>query len=90
MAAVAGSSPLPQLTLLVRADCHLCEEMHDALAPWAAAEGYAIDEVDVDSDPALEARWGTRVPVLLAGERELCHYRLDRAAVAAFFAGKAG
>ena len=63
--------------------------MRDALAPWVAAEGFALDEIDVDADPALEARWGAYVPVLLAGERELCHYRLDRAAVAAFFSGTA-
>jgi hypothetical protein len=63
--------------------------MRAALAPWVAAQGCALDEIDVDADPALEARWGDYVPVLLAGERELCHYRLDRAALAAFFAGTA-
>lgn len=78
---------LPRLTLLGRAYCHLCDEMREALAPLAAAAGCAVDEVDVDADPALESRWGALVPVLLAGERELCHYRLDRAAVAAYFAG---
>ena len=61
--------------------------MRAALAPWVAAHGCALDEIDVDANPALEARWGAYVPVLLAGELELCHYRLDRAAVAAFFAG---
>lgn len=73
-----------QLTLLVRAYCHLCDEMRAAVAPLAAAAGCPLHEIDVDTDPALEARWGERVPVLLAGERELCHYRLDRAALAAY------
>jgi hypothetical protein len=81
--AATPSRPL-RLTLLVRAYCHLCDEMRAALAPLAAAEGCAVDEIDVDADPALEARWGESVPVLLAGERELCHYRFDRAAFAAF------
>lgn len=63
--------------------------MREALAPVAAAAGCAVDEIDVDADPALEARWGALVPVLLAGERELCHYRLDRAALDAFFAAAA-
>jgi hypothetical protein len=63
--------------------------MRAALAPWVAAEGFALDEIDVDADPALEARWGDYVPVLLAGDHELCHYRLDRAALAAFFAAAA-
>lgn len=75
-----------RLTLLVRAYCHLCDEMREALAPLAAAAGCGVEEIDVDADPALEARWGERVPVLLAAERELCHYRIDRAALAAYFA----
>jgi hypothetical protein len=74
------------LTLLVRAYCHLCDEMRAALAPLAAAAGAIVEEIDIDSDPALEARWGERVPVLLAGERELCHYRLDAAVVTACLA----
>jgi hypothetical protein len=60
--------------------------MRVALAPWAAAEGCEVEEIDVDADPALEARWGNFVPVLLAGERELCHYRFDHAALGAFLA----
>jgi len=63
--------------------------MRAGVAPLAAAAGIGLDEVDVDRDPALEARWGESVPVLLAGERELCRYRLDRAAVAAYLAGTA-
>jgi hypothetical protein len=79
-----GHSPA-RLTLLVRAYCHLCEEMREALAPLVGKR-IAVEEIDVDADPALEARWGDKVPVLLAGERELCHYRLDGAALAAHLA----
>ena len=78
-----GERPAP-LTLIVRAYCHLCDEMRTALLPLASGAGVAVSEIDVDSDPALEARWGDAVPVLLAGQRELCRYRLDRAAVAVF------
>jgi thioredoxin reductase (NADPH) len=66
------------LTLLTRSYCHLCDEMRDALAPLAAAHGVAIVERDVDADPALEARYGDWVPVLLDGDAEVCHYVLDR------------
>jgi hypothetical protein len=76
-----------QLTLLVRAYCHLCDEMLDALAPLAAARKAPVRIVDVDADPALEAAWGDLVPVLFAGDpapgADLCHYRLDAARVAA-------
>ena len=78
------------LILLTRAYCHLCDDMRAALAPLAAAAGVTIEEIDVDGDPTLEARWGEAVPVLLADERELCRYRLDRAALAAHLATAAG
>jgi thioredoxin reductase (NADPH) len=81
-----GAGEQRGLTLLVRAYCHLCDEMREVVAPIAAAAGIALREVDVDGDPALDARWGDRVPVLLGGERELCHYRLDAQALAAFLA----
>jgi len=72
------------LTLLVRAYCHLCDEMRDALRPLAKAAGATITEIDVDTDAAIEARFGDLVPVLLHGSIdgiELCHYRLDTAGV---------
>lgn len=76
-----------QLTLLVRVYCHLCDDMAAALAPIAAAHGAAVSVVDVDLDSALETAYGERVPVLLMGApgigRELCHFRLDAAAVSA-------
>jgi len=44
------------------------------------AFGVAFDEVDVDSDAELRARYGERVPVLAdATGNELCHGRLDPA-----------
>ena len=80
----------PRLTLLVRTGCHLCDEMREALAPLLSGRGATLEVIDVDDDGELEARWGERVPVLLAGGRELCHYRLDRAALAAWLAGASG
>ena len=64
-----------------RAWCHLCEEMQEALNPLQAEIGFHLEYVDVDSDPALEVRFGELVPVLMAGDRELCHYSLDPGAV---------
>ena len=78
-----------RLTLLTRAYCHLCDEMRAEVAPLAAAAAVPLDEIDVDGDPALEARWGDRVPVLLAGERELFCYRVDRAGLARYLSGAA-
>ena len=77
-----------ELTLLVRAYCHLCDDMRTALAEHVP--GLAVLEIDVDADAALEARWGTLVPVLLADGQEVCHYRLDIRALDAVVARSAG
>lgn len=53
-------------------------------------QAFDIDVIDVDADPALEARFNELVPVLYGdpGEPELCHYFLDEAAVRAYIAHK--
>jgi hypothetical protein len=43
--------------------------MAAALAPLAARFGVEVIVVDVDAHPALEARYGERVPVVLLGDR---------------------
>ncbi|KAB2900748.1 MAG: glutaredoxin family protein [Dokdonella sp.] len=50
-----------RLILLQRDDCKLCDE---ALALLAAARAPGFDSLWIDDDPALEQRYGTRVPVL--------------------------
>jgi hypothetical protein len=42
---------------------------------------FELEVIDVDSDCALEARFGEYVPVLAAAGVELCHYHLDVAKV---------
>jgi thioredoxin reductase (NADPH) len=68
-----------ELTLLSRSYCHLCHDMEVALAPLAAEFAVTVKVLDVDADPQLEARYDELVPVLLHGDRELCHYFLDAA-----------
>ncbi|CAH0439286.1 glutaredoxin family protein [Ralstonia pseudosolanacearum] len=86
-----------QLTLYGRAYCHLCDDMKVALEPFRRDFSFVLHEVDVDSDPTLEDRFGELVPVLLTGTpqapreaaRELCHYFLDGPAVQAWLAAQA-
>ena len=76
-----------ELTLISRSYCHLCHDMEVALAPLAAEFGAVVTVVDVDADPALEARYDELVPVLLHGETEFCHYFLDEAKTREYLAG---
>jgi hypothetical protein len=79
-----------RLTLLIRAYCHLCDDMRTALAEHVPDLTVLEIDVDADPDPALEARWGALVPVLLADGQEVCHYRLDTRALDAILARSAG
>ena len=81
-----GEAAPTQLTLYGRSYCHLCDEMLVALGPLRAEFDLAVDVVDVDSDAALEQRFGTLVPVLMHAGIELCHYHLDAPKVRAYLA----
>lgn len=75
---------MPILTLYGRSYCHLCDDMRDALLPVISGFPVELREVDVDSDPELVARFDELVPVLMAGDEELCHYFLNEARVRAY------
>lgn len=60
------------LALVTRRDCHLCDEMKRVLD----AEGARYTTIDVDADPALRARWGDIVPVLLRDGKAVAKVRL--------------
>ena len=74
----------PVLTVYSRAYCHLCDDMIEALRGLRGLVHFEIEIVDVDADPELERRHGEKVPVLMHGGYELCHYRLEPAVVTAY------
>lgn len=68
-----------QLTVYTRRGCHLCSDMMQALERLRPELGFQLLDVDIDSDPGLQSRYDTRVPVLAAGEVEICYYFLEEA-----------
>jgi len=73
-----------QLILYVRRDCHLCAEMHQELLESGSRLQLPVELVDIDSDPELVARYGHKVPVLVGGDEEICHYFLDEPQLAQY------
>jgi len=54
----------------------------DSLRGESGLAYFEVKVIDVDTDQALEEKYGELVPVLLDAEgRELCHYFLDTAKV---------
>jgi glutaredoxin len=66
-----------QLILYVRRDCHLCTDMHRELLALQRQPPISVELVDIDCNADLAARYGHKVPVLVAGGEEICHYFLD-------------
>jgi hypothetical protein len=56
-----------------------------ALRERQARLHFHLQVVDVDSDDNLKSRYGERVPVLVAGGEEICHYYLDHVVLDAYF-----
>lgn len=66
-----------KLTLYSRIGCHLCEDMENLLPSYLEEAGISLNTVYIDNNSELEQEYGTLVPVLKAGEKEICHYFLD-------------
>lgn len=58
-----------QLILYGTYGCHLCEQASALVLPFTG-RGIELKEVDILDDPALEERYGVRIPVLLNPESE--------------------
>jgi glutaredoxin len=67
------------VTMYMREGCHLCEEAKSAMAPVLAALGARLQEVDIDDDPTLRARYTNDVPVIFIGAQFFTHHRVDAA-----------
>ena len=60
----------PRVTLITRANCHLCDVAKEALARVAATTGVTWQEVDVDADPTLLDEYSDLVPVILVDGKD--------------------
>ena len=76
------------VTLVVygREECHLGQDMIASLYGLQGRLQFQIKMVDIDNDTELTARYGVRIPVLMADGEEICHYHLDPIALDAYFA----
>ena len=80
-----GSNLTHHLTVFARAGCHLCDDMVLELQRLKPALGFEYCVRDVDDDPVLVSQYGERVPVLVAGDTELCSYFLDEQGLREYF-----
>jgi glutaredoxin len=69
--------------LYSRPGCHLCDRARDVLE----AAGIAFEEVDITTDPALEAEYGILIPVVEQEGRQLFEAGMDPSELPALLHG---
>jgi glutaredoxin len=69
------------VTLYTRTGCHLCDDARTVLERLRAELPFAIEEVDIEADDALHARYLERIPVVALDGEELFDYFVDEDAL---------
>jgi glutaredoxin len=72
----------PQVQLLTRAGCTICDRLKAQLAELATELDFDLSDVDVDAvsaagDNSLRAEFGDRLPVVLLDGREHSYWEVD-------------
>ena len=72
-----------QLTIYSRPGCHLCDEMKAVVerVVRSAAQPLTIEEIDISTEPALEARYGGEIPVLMIDGKKVAKYSVTEEAL---------
>jgi glutaredoxin len=65
------------VTLYSRPGCHLCEEARAALERAQPRAPFAIDEINIELDDHLHARYLERIPVVAIDGEEWFDYTID-------------
>ena len=71
--------PLANVTLYSKQDCPLCDEARLALERVRGRTDFDLVEIDIGSDPKLEALYRERIPVIAVDGTELFDYHVDEA-----------
>lgn len=78
------------LTIYSRPGCHLCDEMKAVVKIVARSVPLNLEEIDISTDPALEARYGLEIPVLLVEGKKAAKYRIGEGELLKVLVGRSG
>ncbi|MDQ3716512.1 MAG: glutaredoxin family protein [Actinomycetota bacterium] len=65
------------MRLYSRTNCHLCDVARADLERICAELSVRFEEMDVDTDAALRADYGDRVPVIVVDGQEHGYFRVE-------------
>ena len=66
-----------RVTLVTRPGCHLCEVAREVVARVCDDLGETWEELDMDADPTLAARYAEEIPVTLVDGHQHDFWRVD-------------
>jgi thiol-disulfide isomerase/thioredoxin len=80
------------LTIYSRPGCHLCDEMKAVVESVArsSAAPVRVEEIDISTDPDLEARYGLEIPVLMMDGKKAAKYRVTEEGLTRILAARKG
>ena len=65
-----------QVILYTRPGCHLCEEAKREMLAAGCSDQYILEEINIETDPALKERYGWEIPVIVINGVRAFKYRL--------------
>lgn len=68
---------MKHVELLTRPGCHLCDDAGRIVRAVAEEEGASVEETNINDDPALTARYGEEIPVVLIDGRVHTYWKVD-------------
>jgi glutaredoxin len=69
----------PHVRFYTKPGCHLCEDAKREIESAGIADEFTFEEVDILSDPELQRRYATEIPVVLINGVHAFKYRLTAA-----------
>ena len=68
---------MAHLLVYSKPGCHLCEEAVRVLTQFQTQVPFTLEEVNIEDDPALFAKYGEQIPVVLLNGEFLFEYAVD-------------
>jgi glutaredoxin len=66
-----------RVVLYTRPGCHLCDEAKAAMAAANCSDAYTLEEVNIDNDPGLRAKYRYDIPVVTINGVEAFRHRVS-------------
>jgi thiol-disulfide isomerase/thioredoxin len=73
-----SASPI-RLTVYSKDECHLCDQLLEVVEKVRSEQPFELEVVDIAEDPALKAKYGHEIPVVMINGRKAIKFRTTEA-----------